>query len=190
MSPEHDDERDDERLTRSRRADRSPERASRATSDRPVEENRELTDEYRLELFQQAFFKEALPDLPTIPGYHVCWLTTTNQHDTVAMRTRLGYVPVTPEDVPGWEYATIKDGEHAGMIGVNEMLAYKLPIRLYQAYMAEAHHHAPQREQEKLTAVLDTIAEEAVRHKAQVIEAAGTQELRRNVPPPQPEAWE
>ena len=63
----------------------------------------------------------------------------------------LGYEPVKPEEVPGWEYASIKTGEWQGFIGVNEMLAFKLPMSLYEKFMMEAHHDAPNREEGKLT---------------------------------------
>jgi len=49
-------------------------------------------------------------------------------------KNRAGYEPIKPEDVPGWEYATLKTGDWAGFIGVNEMLAFKLPMDLYGKY--------------------------------------------------------
>ncbi|MFZ9183829.1 MAG: hypothetical protein ACO214_11170 [Hylemonella sp.] len=88
----------DERLKKS--ADRS--RENREMSDRMVTENREISDDERVEMFRQQFFQSALPDLPKIPGYHTCWLTTTNPRDSIQGRVRLVYVPVKPEDVPGW----------------------------------------------------------------------------------------
>jgi hypothetical protein len=131
------------------RIKREPEdiRQSRAMDDRAVTENRVLTDDDRLNAFRQSFVQAALPDLPKIPGFHVCWLTTTNPRDSIANRIRIGYTPVTSEDVPGFEYATLKTGEYAGLIGVNEMLAFKLPVSLYQKYMEEWHHDAPTREE-------------------------------------------
>ena len=102
----------DERLKKS--ADRS--RDNREMSDRAVTENREISDDERVEMFRQQFFQSALPDLPKIPGYHTCWLTTTNPRDSIQGRMRLGYHPVKPEDVPGWEYATMKTGEWQGFI--------------------------------------------------------------------------
>jgi len=74
---------------------------------------------------------------------------------------RLGYEPVKSEDIPGWEHATLKGGEWAGCVGVNEMIAFKLPMHLYEAYMREAHHSQPLAEEQKLSAVIDVIREEA-----------------------------
>ena len=125
-------------------------RRNRAMEDRAVTEDRTLSNDERVAMFRQQFFQSALPDLPKIPGWHLCWLTTTNPRDSIQTRIRLGYEPVKPEDVPGWEYATIKTGDWAGFIGVNEMLAFKLPQELYERFMEEAHHNAPLREEEKL----------------------------------------
>lgn len=122
---------------------------------------RVLTDEERLDEFRKSFFQSVLPDLPPIDGYHVCWLTTTNPRDSIPGRIRLGYEPVKKEDIPGWEHATLKTGEYEGCVGVNEMIAFKLPMSLYESYMREAHHIQPLYEEEKLSSVLDVIREEA-----------------------------
>ena len=122
---------------------------------------RVLSDDERLDEFRKSFFQSVLPDLPPIPGYHVCWLTTTNPRDSIPGRIRLGYEPVKTEDVPGWEYATMKTGDYAGCIGVNEMIAFKLSMSLYEAYMREAHHTQPLYEEEKLSSVLEVIREQA-----------------------------
>ena len=73
---------------------------------------------------------------------------------------------------------TLKAGEFAGMIGVNEMLAYKVPDELYQMFMAEAHHNAPLNEDGKLTSNLDSIGEEAERSGGRLIEGDGMKALR------------
>ena len=137
-------------------------RKSRAVEDRKTaDQERVLSDDERLDEFRRSFFQSVLPDLPKIPGYHVCWLTTTNPRDSIQSRVRLGYEPIKEEDCPGWEYAALKTGEYAGCIGVNEMVAFKLPMHLYEAYMREVHHEAPLAEEEKLTAVIDVIREQA-----------------------------
>lgn len=153
-------------------------RENRAMQDRSVTENRVISDSDRLDMFRQSLFQSALPDLPDIPGYHVCWLTTTNPRDTIHSRRSLGYEPVVPEEVPGWEYASVKTGEYAGMIGVNEMVAFKLPMRLYEMYMHEAHHERPNAEEGKLADTADFIRQEARRRGADVIEGDGISSLR------------
>ena len=156
-----------------------PARQSRASQNREATENRELSDDDRVEMFRQQFFQSALPDLPKIPGFHTCWLTTTNPRDTIQARSRLGYEPVKPEDIPGWEYATIKTGEYAGFIGVNEMLAFKVPTRLYELFMEEAHFNAPMREDEKLVAMTEGLREQAERAGGKLIEGDGMADLRK-----------
>ena len=148
----------------SARRKRSPGKArkSRAATDRQAAgTERVLSDEERLDEFRKSFFQSVLPDLPPIQGYHVCWLTTTNPRDSIAGRVRLGYSPIKVEDIPGGEHAAMKGGEYAGCIGVNEMIAFKLPMNLYEAYMREAHHTQPLLEEQKLSSVIDVIREEA-----------------------------
>jgi hypothetical protein len=70
------------------------------------------------------------------------------------------------------------------MIGVNEMLAFKIPLSLYEKYMVEVHHNAPLSENEKLTATADAIREQAQAMGSQVIEGSGMAELRKTVPIP------
>lgn len=156
----------------------------RALVDRNVVENRELSDDERLEMFRMQMFSEALPNLPNIPGWHCCWLTTNHGRDTIQSRLRLGYVPLTAADVPHLEYAQIKTGEYAGLIAVNEMLAFKLPDHLYQMYMREAHHNMPRRQEEKLSDTADMIKREAEGKGFQVTEFEGNADLREEVAAP------
>lgn len=155
-------------------------RESLAMQDRNVTENREISDDERVEMFRQQFFQSSLPDLPSIPGWHMCWLTTTNPRDSIQIRIRLGYQPVKPEEVPGWEYATLKTGDWAGFIGVNEMLAFKLPMSLYEKYMLEAHHNAPLREEEKLTDTAEFLEQQARASKSKLQVGEGNMEIGKN----------
>lgn len=164
-----------------------PARKSRAMEDRAVSENREISDDDRMEMFRNSFFQAALPDLPKIPGYHLCWLTTQNPRDSIASRIRLGYEPVKPEDVPGWEYATVKTGEYAGLIGVNEMLAFKIPEALYLKYMTEWHHNAPADEEARVGDTRRFIEEAraaGVSKPTALYEEDGFAELRQAPPRP------
>jgi hypothetical protein len=153
------------------------EQADREMSDRPITEERELNDQERLDALRASYFAQALPNLPNIPGYHTIWLTTTNPRDPIQGRIRLGYEPITAADAAGWEYASIKTGDYAGCIGVNEMLAFKLPMRLYEMYMKEAHHDAPNREEEKLSSTLNMIREQAAAKKMPVEVGDGSEAL-------------
>lgn len=157
-------------------------RRSRQSEDRQVTENRVISDNDRLRMFQNQLFNDALPDLPVIPGWHLCWLTTTNTRDSIHRRMQLGYEPVRPEEVPGMEYATQKTGEWAGMIGVNEMLAFKLPMSLYEMFMQEAHHDAPNREEGKLSDTADFIRNQGARDNVEIYEEEGYSDLRHSAP--------
>jgi hypothetical protein len=157
-------------------------RRSRGEDDRHVTENRVLSEDDRLEMFRMNLHNSALPDLPEIPGYHVCWLTSTNSRDSIHHRMQLGYEPVRPDDVPGLEYATLKTGEWSGFVATNEMLAFKLPLSLYRKFMQEAHHDAPSREDEKLTSTADFLRQQAQSTGSTLIEGDGLQSLRQSSP--------
>ena len=156
-------------------------RVTRDQDERKLTENREVTEAERLEMFRNQLFNDALPDLPKIDGYHVCWLTTQNPRDPIHRRMQLGYEPIRPEEVPGMEYASLKTGEFAGLIGVNEMLAFKLPLSLYQKFMQEAHHNAPLSEEGKIADAADMMADRAKGAGAQLIEEEGMQDLRQEI---------
>lgn len=166
----------------------SDDRESRVMQDRAVSENRVLSDDERIEMFRMQHFQHVLPDLPKIPGYHCCWLSTTNQSDTIAHRMRLGYSPIQREDVPGWNFDTmsLKTGEYAGLIGINEMVAFKVSDRLYQAFMREAHHDAPNRQAEKLVNNLEMIKEQAKANKTFVQQFDGQDGFADELRKPQP----
>jgi hypothetical protein len=97
---------------------------------------------------------------------------------------RLGYETVKPEEVPGWEYATLKTGEYSGCIGVNEMIAAKLPNRLYLRVMREAHHDAPLREEERVVSDNDRMMVSANSAKSRMMEDEGMSSLREAPPRP------
>lgn len=137
-------------------------RKDRAMEDRHVTENRELSDAQRIAEFEAKFMESVLPTLPPIPGMHTFWASTTHNQQTVASLVRLGYKPVKKSDVPGWDLAgTLATGEYAGCIGMNEMIAFMLPLDLYQAYMEINHHKRPLSEEEKLKANLAHMNETA-----------------------------
>ena len=157
-------------------------RQSREMEDRQVLQNREVTDDDRLEMFRAQLFNDALPDLPNIPGYHMCWLTTTNPRDPIHRRIQLGYEPIKASEVPGMEFASVKTGEWSGMIGVNEMIAFKLPEALYQRFMQEAHHDAPLREENKLAETAEIMRQQAEGSGSTLFEGDGLMEMREHNP--------
>lgn len=173
---------EDSRLKKDADFDVVGRRDTRRAQNREVTENRDVSEDDRLEMFRNQLFNDALPDLPDIPGYHLCWLTTTNPGDTIQRRIQLGYEPVKAEEVPGMEYASVKTGEWAGLIGINEMLAFKLPLSLYERFMQEAHHEAPLREENKLAEVADIMREQAERAGSTMYEGDGMTDMREYAP--------
>lgn len=159
-------------------------RDDRHFAKRAVKKNRKISDSKRLDMFRRSFFQSALPDLPKIPGYHVCWLTTTNPRDPIHARMRLGYTPIKSHEVPGFEAVRLTTGEYAGCIGVNEMVAFKLPIRLYNAYMKEMHHTQPLAEERKLRTAVElaneSLASQGLAKKTRIVEEDGNAELGRS----------
>ena len=138
----------DNRFKKNTNAGREP-RGS-ADASRAAPEQSFTAAENRRRMFREEFTQEALPTPPEIPGFHLCWLSSTNSYDPIHKRMRMGYQPVTAEEIPGFEHMKVKSGEHVGMISVNEMLLYKLPIDVYQDYMAEIHHYQPLEEAGKI----------------------------------------
>lgn len=144
------------------------------------------------EFLRNQFTSQVLPDCPIIPGYHTCWLSTTNQYDTIQFRMRLGYTPVTTDDVPVLRSTTLKTGEYTGMIGVNEMLLFKVPTSIYQKLMKHYHHDRPNDEEERLRAHLDLMQSgELSKGRTMVAEIGdGTEEMLRRNPARQPGRFE
>lgn len=154
-------------------------RKSRAAQNRTVTEDRTQTDAERLAIFNAAQDEAMLPNIPPIPGYHVVWLTSSNTRDTLAMRHRQGYVPVTEEDVNGFQLSTDKGGVQDGLIRVNEMVAYKLPMSLYNMYMQQNHHYRPAAEETKLTDTATGLRQKAKSQGSDVDEGDGVEALRK-----------
>lgn len=100
----------------------------------PMERRRSFRDEWT---------QEALPRLPKLDGWHLCWLSTTNQWDPISRRIRMGYTAVKPEELPGYEHLTQKSGQWEGCVGINEMILFKIPQTLFQQIMTEFHHDQP-----------------------------------------------
>lgn len=146
----------------------------RERDERELTEDRDLTDDERLEFFLDSMHQSILPDLPRFPGYHVFWATTTNPRDSIQWRQQLGYRLIRSEECPGYEGISHKAGDYAGVIGVNEMVAMRIPLRLYNAYMKAMHHSLPLKEEEKIRASQESMRENARRVGSKIEEGDGT----------------
>ena len=139
----------DSRLKKSLQAGGRNDRASEDASRRPPED-KFMSAQERRKMWSDEWTQSALPKTPALAGWHLCWLSTTNAYDTIDKRMRLGYVPVTADELPGFDSYRVKAGEHVGHIACNEMLLFKLPMDVYQEVMTQMHYEAPREEVERI----------------------------------------
>jgi hypothetical protein len=147
--------------SRTRKATDS-QRRSRAEEDvgRTGDDGLAVSRDEQRRLFRDEWTQNALPPLPEIPGFHLCWLSTTNSYDPIARRVRAGYTPVKCEEMPGFEHLKQHGGQWDGIISCNEMLLFKVPMQIWQAMMSEWHHDAPSSEEETIVRNARNAAEE------------------------------
>lgn len=120
-------------------------RGSRDNADAPrvQSDGMALSAAERRRQLRQDWVQEVLPSPPGIPGFHLCWLSTTNSTDPIHKRMQVGYQPVKITEVPGFEQYKIDGGQYDGCIACNEMLLFKIPMDIYQDIMAIYHHDMP-----------------------------------------------
>ena len=144
------------RLKKSLNAGGRNDRASEDAS-RRAPEDKFISTQERRKMWSEEWTQSALPKLPNMDGWHLCWLSTTNSYDSIDKRIRLGYVPVKSEELPGYEDYRVKAGEHVGYISCNEMLLFKLPMDVFQEIMLHHHYDQPREEAEKLRVQLESL---------------------------------
>jgi hypothetical protein len=137
------------RLKKSLNAGGRNDRASEDAS-RRAPEDKFISTQERRKMWSEEWTQSALPKLPNMDGWHLCWLSTTNSYDSIDKRIRLGYVPVKSEELPGYENYRVKAGEHVGYISCNEMLLFKLPMDVFQELMTHMHYDKPREESDKI----------------------------------------
>ena len=120
-------------------------------------EEKFISTQERKNMWSEEWTQSALPKLPDMQGWHLCWLSTTNSYDSIDKRIRLGYVPVKSEELPGYEDYRVKSGEHVGYISCNEMLLFKLPMEIFQEVMTHMHHDKPREEADKIKVQLESL---------------------------------
>jgi hypothetical protein len=144
------------RLKKSLKSGGRQDRASEDAVRQPPQE-KFISAQERRKMWSDEWTQSALPKVPDIPGWHLCWLSTTNAYDTIDKRIRLGYVPVMAEELPGFQNYKVKAGEHIGQISCNEMLLFKLPMEVYQDLMREWHYERPREEEEKIRVQVENL---------------------------------
>lgn len=149
----------------------------RGQNERELYEDRERDEEERLELFLDTQHQTVLPNLPTMEGYHVCWLTTSNPRDSIPWRQSIGYELIRLEDCPLWQGIGSQTGNYVGTVSVNEMVAARIPVSLYNKYMRAVGHALPLVEEEKVRNQSRTFQQLARDRGLRVEEGEGTAEI-------------
>lgn len=134
-------------------------------------------------LMESEFDQVALPNAPRIPGWHVCWLTTGSQYDSIQKRQRLGYMPVLAAEVPGFDAGGMNSAAFEGAITCNEMVLFKIKEERYQAIMQLFHHKRPLDEEEGIYAQIleQTSAEDKSGKPLARPEGDGFTQLGKNI---------
>ena len=129
-------------------------RGDRASSDdeRTQKDGTSLTLAERRAMLRAEWQSDVLPAPPPVPGWHFCWLSTTNSTDPIYKRIQKGYELVKANEIPGFKQYRVNEGEYSDCIACNEMILSKIPEDLYQDIMAYLHHELPMEEEEMLRA--------------------------------------
>lgn len=163
-------------------------RESRSSQDssRAAPEEAFISKQERRKMWSDEWTQSALPKVPDIPGWHLCWLSTTNGYDSIDKRMRLGYVPVKADEFPGFDNYRVKAGEDVGFIACNEMRLYKLPMEAYQEVMTQMHHDAPNEESDKVQVQVEQLQgnRDSSGKSLGSVEGEGFGNLNRNVQTP------
>ena len=162
-------------------------RESRASLDssREAPEEMFVSADERRKMWKEEWVQSALPPAPDLPGWHVCWLSTTNSYDSIDKRLRLGYTPVMADEVKGYENWRVKAGEHSGYVACNEMLLFKIPMETYQDIMAHFHHDQPLEEANKIRMQAESQVGRDSRGKPLgQVEGDGLEQIDKPIPAP------
>lgn len=163
-------------------------RESRSSQDlsRAAPEEAFISKQERRKMWSDEWTQSALPKVPEIPGWHLCWLSTTNGYDSIDKRMRLGYVPVKADELAGFDNFRVKAGEDVGFIACNEMRLYKLPMEVYQEVMTQMHHEAPNEEADKVQIQIEQLQgnRDSSGKSLGSVEGEGFGNLNRNVKSP------
>jgi len=162
-------------------------RESRASLDssREAPEEMFVSADERRKMWKDEWVQSALPPAPDLPGWHVCWLSTTNSYDSIDKRLRLGYTPVMADEVKGYENWRVKAGEHSGYVACNEMLLFKIPMETYQDIMAHFHHDQPLEEANKIKMQAESQVGRDSRGKPLgQVEGDGLEQIDKPIPAP------
>ena len=84
-----------------------------------------------------------MPPENAIPGFKLIWLSRDAIKDSIANRQAMGYRPVRPDEIPGFQTSEIDSAQNRDVITCREMVLYKLPVELWRQFMNENHYRRP-----------------------------------------------
>lgn len=143
-SAEDGDDDSDQRIVRHGDADGRGDRGVTEDTARDNELMDLMSDAEYEALIRNEFEQVSLPQPPALRGWHLCWLTSNSQYDTIAKRQRIGYRPVRRDEMPGFDPSNGQDlNRYEGFVTCNEMVLHKIPEVLYQKMMNYFHHKRP-----------------------------------------------
>jgi len=140
--------------------------------------------EERRRMIRSEWSQDVLPTPPQDPGWHYCWLSTTNTSDPIYKRLQRGYELVKYTEVPGFGQFKATSGEFEGCVACNEMILAKIPQELYQEYMTYFHHELPMDEEEMLRNNALTSDQDSNGRELGQVEGEGFKSLGRRVRTP------
>lgn len=139
----------DSRLVRDN-AQQERDARSTADADRVTDTATARSFQSRMQAMRDSEREEILPTPPDIPGYSLCWLSTTNGADSIYKRVRQGWVPVMASEIPSFQVDVHKGGEYDGIVACKEMLLYKIPKDFHMDLLSYFHHVKPNEQEESI----------------------------------------
>lgn len=141
----------DERLTRSGAPDVRGDYSIRQDAERADVEA--MSDAEYEAMILAEYENSGVANPPEIPGFHLCWLSSTSQMDTIQKRQRTGYTPVMRSEMPGFDPSAGQAlANYEGMITCNELVLHKITQRRYQIMMNIFHHKKPLESEQSILA--------------------------------------
>lgn len=136
-------------------------------------------DELKSMLANDQFIETALPTPPALPGYHLCWISTTSTYDTPFKRQRLGYTPVRQSEMPGFDSSNGQSLQgYEGFVTCNEMLLVKIPLSHWQLLMKHYHHARPAQDEQSIVDEAKRVAEQhQTGQKSLLVDSSDDEEL-------------
>lgn len=176
LTPLNEKPKSGRRAMRRERTDDDP-RSSRRAGKRGGDDPRATHDDNTGTLITPMNF-DILPEPPKIDGWHLCWLSTTNVQDSIQNRMRMGYELVTADEVgPDFEFGKVKEGQFANGVQIREMVLFKIPQDIYEAYMMHVHHNEPIGTEQAIRQDVGAMEDQLTEYGSNVMVGAAIREL-------------